>query len=168
MTCEACHTQDAVVHLTQISGDQVTTVHLCGRCAAERGIATDAEVVQTPLGSFLASMGKGFAAQPAAADAVCPDCGATLQDFRASGRVGCATCWITFEAPLRDLLRRVHGAVLHTGERYHVPTEPRDPASERRHERDRLQDQLRAAVAAEHFELAAELRDRLRGLGDDA
>ncbi len=49
-----------------------------------------------------------------------------------------------------------------------MPTEPRDPGSDRRRERDRLRDQLRAAVAAEHFELAAELRDRLRGLDDDA
>ena len=57
--CQACHEREAVVRLTQIVGDDVTTVHLCSKCAAERGIETDAEVAQTPLGAFLAAMGKG-------------------------------------------------------------------------------------------------------------
>ena len=38
----------------------------------------------------------------AATAEACPECGATLQDFRASGRVGCPTCWTAFERPLRD------------------------------------------------------------------
>jgi protein arginine kinase activator len=169
MICESCREQDAVVHLTQITGDQVTTLHLCGKCAAERGIATDAEIVQTPLGSFLAAMDQsGSAVATATAPPeTCPACGATLQDFRASGRVGCSTCWSTFDAPLRDLLRRLHGATRHTGEQYDMASMPRDPESERAHERNRLRDQLRSAVASEHFELAAELRDRLRGLDDE-
>jgi len=56
-SCQACHEREAVVHLTQVVDDQVTTVHLCGKCAAERGIATEAESGATPLGSFLAALG---------------------------------------------------------------------------------------------------------------
>lgn len=168
-TCQACHERDAVVRLTQIVGDDVTTLHLCSKCAAERGIETAAEVAQTPLGAFLAAMGKGGAPMAAAAAAgeICPECGATLQDFRASGRLGCADCWITFERPLRDLLRRLHGATRHTGEAYARPgAEAASPPEHRDRQRTELREQLRLSIDAEDFERAAELRDQLRVLGE--
>jgi protein arginine kinase activator len=162
--CESCHEREAVVHLTQIVGDQVSTVHLCSKCAGERGIQTEAEVAQTPLGAFLAAMGKGGAgATPVAVGELCPECGATLQDFRASGRVGCATCWTTFERPLRDLLRRLHGATRHSGEQY-LDAGDGTPETELVRERTRLKEQLRQAILGEAFELAAQLRDQLRAL----
>ena len=163
--CQSCHEHEAVVRLTQIVGDAVTTVHLCSRCAAERGIETDAEVAQTPLGAFLAAMGKGEPAVPMAAGSVesCPACGATLHDFRSTGRVGCAECWTTFEQPLRDLLRRLHGATKHTGEGYRVASPAElTPAEARQRHRAELREELAAAIAAEQFERAAELRDQLR------
>ena len=114
--------------------------------------------MKTSLGSFLAAMGKGAEQLPAARTGdTCPRCGATLQDFRETGRLGCADCYRTFETPLRDLLRRVHGSTHHMGERYaeREPQAAREQASE-------LREQLRLAVETENFELAAELRDRIR------
>jgi protein arginine kinase activator len=60
---------------------------------------------------------------------------------------------------MRDLLRRLHGSSRHFGERYRpsVADASEAPASARE-----LREQLRVAVAAENFELAAELRDRIR------
>ena len=91
----------------------------------------------------------------------CPRCGGSLQDFRESGRLGCPECYRAFETPLRDLLRRLHGSTQHLGERYadHVGA----PADSRIDTAD-LREQLRLAVETENFELAAELRDRLRVL----
>lgn len=167
-TCQACHERDAVVHLTEVSGEAISTVHLCGKCAAERGVTADISLTaHSPLGSFLAALGQGslpLAATAAHRD-VCASCGATLQDVRASGRLGCPLCWTTFERPLRDLVRRIHGAVRHTGKWYDDPalaTAEDRPA----HTRVRLQEALREAVAEEAFERAAELRDELRGLED--
>jgi protein arginine kinase activator len=165
--CQACHEREAVVRLTQIVGDDVTTVHLCSKCAAERGIETDAEVAQTPLGAFLAAMGKGGSPVAAASGGgeACADCGATLHDFRTSGRVGCAQCWVTFEQPLRDLLRRLHGATRHTGESYRSIDASQLSLTElRQRDRAALREELRAAVEGEQFERAAELRDQLRVL----
>jgi protein arginine kinase activator len=86
-----------------------------------------------------------------------------LHDFRATGRVGCAGCWTTFERPLRDLLRRLHGATRHTGEAYRVADPAAlTPAEARQRHRAELREELAAAIAAEQFERAAELRDRLR------
>ena len=164
MSCDQCHEREAVIHLTQIVNEQVTTLHLCERCAAEKGVESPSGVVKTPLGSFLAAMGKNLSESVPVARAGdnCPRCGASLQDFRESGRLGCPECYRSFEAPLRDLLRRLHGSTHHVGERY---AERGDGApADGRVETAELREQLRLAVETENFELAAELRDRLRVL----
>ena len=161
MSCDQCREREAVIHLTQIVNDQVTTLHLCERCAAEKGVESPGSVAKTPLGSFLAAMGKEVEAPaPRTAD-TCARCGGSLQDFRESGRLGCPECWRAFEAPLRDLLRRLHGSTLHVGERY---ADRHGAAGEPQVEVADLRERLRAAVESENFELAAELRDRLRVL----
>lgn len=161
MSCDQCREREAVIHLTQIVNDQVTTLHLCERCAAEKGVESPASVAKTPLGTFLAAMGKEAEAPAPRSPDTCARCGGTLQDFRESGRLGCPECWRAFEAPLRDLLRRLHGSTHHMGERY---GDRHGPASKPRADLVDLRERLRAAVESENFELAAELRDRLRVL----
>ncbi len=73
---------------------------------------------------------------------------------------------MSFDAHLRDLLRRLHGSSQHVGERYVAPGE-REGGSDAADPRSRLLElkaQLRQAVEGENFELAAELRDRIRVL----
>jgi len=162
MSCDQCREREAVIHLTQIVNDQVTTLHLCERCAAEKGVESPASVTKTPLGSFLAAMGKeAETPAPKTAD-TCSRCGGSLQDFRESGRLGCPDCYRSFETPLRDLLRRLHGSTHHLGERY-AEREPAGVVVDHERAAD-LREQLRLAVETENFELAAELRDRLRVL----
>jgi protein arginine kinase activator len=160
MSCDQCREREAVIHLTQIVNEQVTTLHLCEKCAAEKGVESPGSAVKTPLGTFLAAMGKGAEQQSPAARTgeTCARCGATFQDFRESGRLGCPDCYRAFETPLRDLLRRLHGSTHHIGERY-AEREPTVAATEQTAD---LREQLRLAVETENFELAAELRDRLR------
>ncbi len=161
MSCDQCHEREAVIHLTQIVNEQVTTLHLCERCAAEKGVESPGAVTKTPLGSFLAAMGKNLpeTEQVAEGGESCPRCGASLQDFRESGRLGCSDCYNAFEAPLRELLRRLHGSTHHVGERY---AEHDGATGESGVKTAELREQLRLAVETENFELAAELRDRLR------
>lgn len=162
MKCESCREREAVVHLTQIVSDTVSQLHLCEVCAAERGVEAPSPP-KSPLGSFLAAMGKGGTeelASPAAAESRCPRCEATLRDFREAGRLGCPSCYGTFAGPLRELLRRLHGATTHVGERYHGPGETE---MARAAAREALREALRDAVEHEQFERAAELRDQLRG-----
>ena len=160
MRCERCGEREAVVHLHQVAGGEVAKVHLCEQCAAEQGITAAEPLGQPPLGQLVAALGK--LPEPGAEPAACPACGATLEDFRASGRLGCAECWDAFAGPLRGLLRRLHGATHHRGEQY-LPEGGAPPDTEAL-ARD-LRARLQAAVAEENFELAAELRDRLQELG---
>jgi protein arginine kinase activator len=82
-----------------------------------------------------------------------------MADFRATGRWGCARCYTNFEASMRDLLRRVHGNHRHVGRSYQVPM---SETLERAAVLGELKDRLRRAIESEQFELAADLRDRIR------
>lgn len=163
MLCDNCKERDAVINLTQVEHDTKVTLHLCEQCAQQKGVETGVAVLKSPLGGFITAMGKASASVlPSSADGLrCSACGSTLKDFRDSGRLGCAQCYIAFDFHLRDLLRRLHGSSQHVGEAYVAPgSAESDP---RRRLLD-LKDQLRRAVENENFELAAELRDRIRVL----
>jgi protein arginine kinase activator len=169
MICGSCGEHESVVTLTQVVEGEARTIGLCGKCAAEKGVQIAAGSEPTPLGGFLSAMWKGQepgAPAEFAPTGRCPGCGASFADFRESGRLGCGTCYRTFEPSLRLLLRRYHGSTHHHGRRPALAPEPGAAGPvETATLVASLKDQLRLAVAAEDFERAAELRDRLRELG---
>jgi protein arginine kinase activator len=164
MQCERCGQRPASIHLKQIKDNAVTSSHLCEECAEQEGVQTGASKVH--LAGFLASVGMESAAAtalPASTDTRhCDFCNATLQDFRDTGRLGCPHCYETFDMHLRELLRRIHGSTQHVGEIYLAPGDAEEPTviPEIAH----LRAELQRAVQTEDFELAAELRDRIRAL----
>jgi protein arginine kinase activator len=158
MLCDTCHERDAVVHLTQIVDNNVTQLHLCERCAAERGVETTVAAPKHPLGEFLHAVQEQLAPATESPER-CDFCGSTMADFRATGRWGCARCYAVFETSMRGLLRRVHGSSQHVGEPYRAP---HSEALERAAVLGELRERLRRAIESEQFELAANLRDRIR------
>ena len=162
MVCENCKERDAVVNLTKIVGSAVTHQHLCERCAAEQGVETTvAHQPKAALTDFLQAVQQQAPSTPGD-QAACHFCGATARDFRQTGRVGCARCYGAFERSLRELLRRLHGSAKHTGHRY---TPPATDVIEEAGHLGQLRERLQRAIESEQFELAAELRDRLRAIG---
>ena len=161
MLCDVCGERDAVVKVTQVGEQGKTLVQMCERCAAERNIETTVSLSKNPLGEFLLDLQKQTSPSPADT-ARCNFCNATLRDFRATGRLGCARCYTAFEPSLRDLLRRVHGSSKHLGRRYESPEIAMTDEQTELHE---LRERLRRAIEAEQFELAAELRDRIKVMG---
>ena len=160
MLCDNCHERDAVVHLTQIVESAVTQLHLCEQCAAAKGVETTIATPKHPLGDFLQAV-QLQASVPSSESTKCSFCGITLKDFRATGRLGCAHCYRSFEVSLRELLRRVQGNSRHVGPAYVGP-----PAAhlQKANTLLELRDRLKRAIDQEHFEDAATLRDQLRGL----
>ncbi len=160
--CDHCGSSDAVVHLTQINDNEMSTYHLCEKCAAAKGLETAGQQVNTPLGDFLAQMGDEPGPSEGGHEAeACSFCGLTFSDFRESGRLGCPHCYTTFESYLKGLLRRVHGSTQHVGKIYLSPDPTRTELEERL---ERLRRKLRNAVEHEDFERAAEIRDRIRAI----
>jgi protein arginine kinase activator len=158
MLCESCNERDAVVHLTTIENNAVHQLHLCERCAAERGVETPAAAPKHPLGEFLHEV-HAKVASSSPDNQRCTFCNTTMADFRATGRWGCARCYTNFEAGIRELLRRVQGNHRHVGRSYRPPM---SETLERAAVVGELKDRLRRAIENEQFELAADLRDRIR------
>ena len=98
---------------------------------------------------------------PAAGPGACPSCGLTLQDFKRTGRLGCAACYSEFDHHLRGLLRRLHGGTQHTGKVF-LGTGTRQ--TNRVARITTLRRGLQSAIDAEDFERAAALRDQIRRL----
>ncbi len=160
MVCDLCRDGEAVIQLTEIEGSGVRQLHLCEKCAAERGVETTIGASKPQISNFLQTIHEqmpGAKGEPAQ----CSFCASTLADFRATGRLGCAHCYEAFESSLRDLLRRVHGNSKHIGRRYVAPLPSELPHVSSATE---LRDRLKRAIESEQFELAADLRDKLRGI----
>lgn len=159
--CESCKKEPATFHLTNLTRDgQKIEKHLCERCAIEQGLIQ----VQKPafshevLESFVKAT-KGAAA--AAAHLVCEHCGTSYLEFRNEGLLGCPKDYDVFRDLLVPLLERAHdGATHHTGKT------PRSLGTPRisQQQIQQLKRQLADAVAAEDYERAAALRDRIATL----
>lgn len=163
MRCDRCDQNEAVIHLTQVENNEMSTSHLCEGCAAEKGVETGtaADSATTPLTDFLAQMGKSVAPDETPAGGGCPSCGLTLKDFRRTGRLGCGVCYVHYSGYLRTLLTRLHGGAQHAGKIY-IPSVT--SGEERDAQVVSLRRSLQRAIEAEDFERAAALRDQLRDL----
>ncbi len=155
MECQECGLRDAKVQVTTIVDGEMKTLHLCGECAADRGVP--AEDPPAPLADFLAQLGPPEPGSEGQTEP-CPYCGLTEGDFRLTGRLGCSQCYGHFEPQLRGLLRRLHGAPQHVGKLY---MSAGSEAGDRVALLSAMRRRLKRAIEAEDFELAAELRDRI-------
>lgn len=166
MLCEECKQRPATVHITRIINNQKSQVNLCEECAREYhqqwgfGFEPNFSIPQ-----FLAALLQHEAPEVPAgwqegAGLGCRACGLTYDEFRRTGRLGCAQCYAFFGDRLEPLLQRVHGVSRHVGK---VPRRAGGNLSIKR-EIERLRAELERLVAAEEYEKAAQVRDRIREL----
>lgn len=163
MLCQQCHKREANVHFTQILNGTKTESYLCSQCANGND-----KIVFSPqlnLGDFLWGF-PGFGDNGAFAETErpreirCDFCGMSFDDFRKTGKVGCANCYRTFRENLSPILRRLHGSIEHKGK---VPGKLSE-CLKTDNEIEKLKEELTAAISREEYEKAAELRDRIRKL----
>ena len=155
MQCEMCKAQEATVHLTQVMDGVVRKMHLCEGCAAKSGVDTKGGVSLTDLLVGLGQMVAGAGEAPDSGRA-CPRCHLRQSDFKNGGRLGCPECYEAFAAELAPLIHAMHRRDRHTGK---VPRRATAAVG-----LDGLQRELSQAIAAENYELAAQLRDRIQTL----
>jgi len=130
-------------------------VNLCEACSKEKGVTDPTGFALTDL-----LLGLGAAQEFERANTVqkCPACEFTQNDFKKTGRLGCAVCYDTFAEGLGPLLKSMHKGTFHTGK---IPA--RQMRSIQLDKEIRLlREELQAAVQKEKYEAAADLRDRIR------
>ena len=129
------------------------------------------------LGSLLGSMLGGTQQRTLPRTTRCKVCGSSFDDIASRGKLGCADCYELFADRLAPSIERMHNRAKHVGKLPGRPAvssapaaAPAAPAAEQPAARpepktetaDDLRAQLRAAVAAEEYEKAAILRDRIK------
>ncbi len=184
MICDSCHDNAASVHLQEMVQGVKHTLHLCLTCAAQKKIAVNSyesiSVAEFLLNFSQADKDDSDAdVRPAYYPTLtCSDCGITSDEFLKSGRLGCAGCYDEFDEILRELLPSIHPGTEHV--RSPAAAAEFGPVEDMPHALDAtpselgktegdisdLQEDLKAAVARENFEQAAELRDKIRVLRD--
>ena len=167
MKCDSCTEKVATVHLTEIVNKKKIELHLCEECAREKGISVKAQLLPQTEVTVAAETTAIAKVQPSAlarADEPalsCPVCGLTFQEFRASGRLGCANDYVAFKKGLLPLLEKIHGHVVeHKGK---VPANV-GARLERQKRIAALRVQLHLSIQAEEYEKAAQLRDEILAL----
>lgn len=171
MLCETCKKRTATVFYNENMNGKTRSFSLCGECAAKLREKGDIQDITSMIGSFADPFSDlhneffhGFFGIPAekaiSGQKKCPDCGCTYAEIEKSGRVGCPTCYTTFEAELARLIRSVHGATTHLGS---VPSRHRaKQALEEQLKQKRAA--LKEAIQKEDYEHAAALRDEIRAM----
>jgi len=165
MLCNVCEKNEAKVHLTQMVEGKIRKVDLCEACAKEKGI-------DDPTGFSLADVLTGMeeiqkpdpkpTSEPDSS-VECDYCGYTQAEFKKTGRLGCSRCYDVFEEGLEQVFKSMHRGVRHTGK---VPRQLRSTKALEDRARD-LQTRLDQAVAQEHYEEAAVLRDDLKVVNEE-
>lgn len=172
MQCDICAKKKATVHLTEIVDEQMSEMHLCEECAHQKSAQMEQ---QFGLADLLAGLSSTPSTSKEAKEGtlVCSSCGLNYEDFRKFGRLGCSQCYVSFKEHLSGLLRKIHGSNRHLGktpyslqgEASPIPTPAALLASENLED---LRKQLQSAIAAEDFEKAALLRDKIKSLENNS
>jgi protein arginine kinase activator len=160
MKCQICEQADATVHFKEIKNDEVKELHLCEKCAQEKGFHSVVQSDNMSLAAQFKWMAENIApdAEGAPGQVVCPECGLRYSQFARTGRLGCASCYKAFHSQITPILRRVHGSTRHAGKAPGLEGKRR----ERREVLHRLHDDLEDAIHKEEFEKAAKIRDEIR------
>jgi len=159
MKCEYCHVNEATIHLTQVVDGKIKKLNLCEECAKKSGIDLTAPISITDVLLGLGQQNQNVEIG-SEYDLSCPRCHMTRAEFKRSGRLGCPECYQTFMGDLNTLIKAMHRGGQHVGK---IPA--------RQGNRARivaqvaaLQKDLEAAVAKEQYEIAANLRDKIKAL----
>jgi len=157
MFCNLCGNKKVTVHYTQVKNGQLTELHLCESCAKKQGIDHHFSV-----SDLLAGMSDIAEPKVKEKKLKCAFCGLTFDDFKKTGRLGCADCFKAFSVPLGDLLKRIHGSQQHFGKTPKPIKKSKKSVS--KNSLEDLKIQLKEAVKNEAYEQAAKIRDKIKRL----
>ena len=164
MKCQKC-AKPATFHITDIiEKGKHREFHFCDEHARQH-LAPPEEAMEGPSMSDIAKKlivsAPTSLREPSPADKqACPVCQITFLEFRNSGRLGCPYDYEVFRDELMPLLENIHGETRHSGK---VPRRaPRN--TQQQTTLIQLRNELKRAVAAEDYEVAARLRDQIKGI----
>lgn len=184
MVCDICKKNPATIHIQEIAGNEKKNLHLCQECAQKKA-QEDSSFQALNLAEVLYNISNQLNPEDVQSNPdtehsgiFCASCGWDYASFRKTGRLGCPDCYQAFYDTLKSAIGAMHRGTTHTGKLPSaftgtMPGKNTVNAAVLRKELEKLQNSLNAAVAAEEFERAVILRDKISELkeriagGDD-
>lgn len=166
MKCECCSKTEATIHLTQVIDGEVKKLNLCQVCAQNNGIDLNSPISITDV---LLGLGNPVSGEPIKTDLSefdlsCSRCQMTRAEFKKRARLGCPECYKAFMGELNAITQAMHHS------RQHVGKIPARQGNEARITAQiaALQKDIETAIAKEEYEVAANLRDKIKSLKNGA
>lgn len=160
MKCECCHEAEATIHLTQVIDGDVKKLNLCQECAQKNGIDLNSPISITDVLLGLGSQKEGAEPLGSQFDLSCTRCQMTRSEFKKRARLGCPECYNAFMGELSALTKAMHHSNQHVGK---IPARQGNEARITA-QVAALQKDLGVAIAKEQYEVAANIRDKIRAL----
>ncbi|MCD7904626.1 MAG: UvrB/UvrC motif-containing protein [Clostridiales bacterium] len=179
MLCQKCNHNNASVHYEQNINGKVTKLDLCPECAKEMnlGIGNIFDTnISNAFGNMFDDVFESFGSLLGShagtlASLSCNSCGTSLNDLSNTSFLGCPDCYDVFDSLVEKNLERCQRGTRHLGKRPNRLGSPKAEESKKAKkekkplsEADSLRAELKAAVKAENYEKAAELRDKIKAL----
>jgi protein arginine kinase activator len=164
MKCQKC-AKPATFHITDIERGKPREYHFCDEHARQHLTPPEEVHEPPPMGELAKKLVISGSTTPRgeaspADKQVCPVCQITFLEFRNSGRLGCPYDYEVFRDELMPLLENIHDETRHSGK---VPRRaPKN--SQQQTTLIQLRNELKRAIAAEDYETAARVRDKIRNI----
>ncbi|GBD94379.1 UvrB/uvrC motif protein [bacterium BMS3Abin05] len=160
MLCQKCLKKQATVKIAQIISGKQKEIYLCEECALSMGFDNAMKQLPKLFNNLMLDVSEKDLAITERHPSImkCPSCGATWDEFKRTGLLGCDKCYDVFHDQIVKVLKQIHGNARHIGSR---PVSQRKPIIQNL---SKLKEALKKSIANEEFEKAARLRDQIREL----
>ena len=175
MLCDNCKTNNATVRYTEIINGEKKEMHLCEECSHKLGIDNLSFNMPINFSSFFGGLLDDEFESPefeplfsTLKELKCDNCNMTYDEFTKEGKFGCEKCYNVFSSKIDPLLKRLHGSNKYMGRKAlnsSINNEIKKEIKEENKEEtklQKLQSDLKKAIADERYEDAAKIRDEIK------
>ena len=183
MLCQKCNKKEANVKYTEIINGEKKEMMLCEECSHILGLDNMNFNMPIDFSSFFGGLLEDDCSSSEymplfqkVKELRCNNCNMTYDDFVNKGKLGCEECYSVFSNKIDNILKRLHGDNKHTGRKYVNKNMERNlnnvgancvrPQKETTQENklEKLQKDLKKAIAEERYEDAAKIRDQIKSI----
>lgn len=187
MLCQKCNKNEANVKYTEIINGEKKEMMLCEECSHKLGLNNINFNMPIDFSSFFGGLLEDeeynspefMPLFQTVRELKCNNCNMTYDEFINQGKFGCPECYEVFSSKIDSLLKRIHGSNEYRGRKALNSTlkeqntvvggaNHSDQKNEKTKNEDskleKLQKELKKAIADERYEDAAKIRDEIKSI----
>ena len=191
MLCDNCGKKEANVRYWENINGKKRELNLCDECSKKLGIGQIDFSMPIGISSFLGGFMEDFQTKEfmpmlnELKTLKCNSCGYTFDDIINTGRLGCKNCYDIFQDRLDPIIKKIQGDNRHVGRIGKIIDSKIDNINDDKEESmkkdiknggnskednkelskiEKLQEELKKAIAEEKYEQAAKIRDEIKKL----